>query len=104
MKQKIREKRKYCRDEFMDKVNNNCEKNIKAFWKFVNDSVKCSGKSRNESLIDCSGNSISSHAGKLKILKARYEKLGSQLNIKPFDDSWKEEASNSVKCYERLSL
>ena len=79
----------------MDNANNNYRKNIKAFWKFVNESVK-SSKNRIEALIDGSGNSFSSHAGKVKILKSHYEKLGSKLDTQSFDDSWKEEVSNSV--------
>ena len=35
LKQKIREKRKLCSEEFMTNVNSNYRKNIKAFWKFV---------------------------------------------------------------------
>ena len=103
LKQKIREKRKICGDDFMANVNNNYRKNIKAFWKFVNGSVK-SNKNRIESLIDGSGNSFYSHTGKLKILKAHYEKLGSELGTNSFDDSWKEEVSNSVKRFEAMSF
>ena len=44
-----------------------------------------------------SGNSVSSHEGKLNILKRYYEKLGSELHVEPFDDSCKEEVCNSVK-------
>ena len=80
----------------MVNVNNNYRKNIKAFWKFVNGSVK-SSQNRIESLIDGSGNSFSSHAGKVKILKAHYEKLSSELDTYPCDDSRKEEISSSVK-------
>ena len=103
LKQKIREKRKICREEFMANVNNNYRKNIKAFWKFVNGSVK-SSKNRIESLIDGSGNSFYSRAGKVKILEAHYEKLGSELGTHSFDDSWKEEVSNSVKLFEAMSF
>ena len=59
--------------------NANCRKNIKAFWKFVNGLVK-SSKEWVESLIDGNGISFSSHAGKVKILKSHYEKLGSELD------------------------
>ena len=55
----------------MDNVKNNYRKNIKAFWKFVNGSVK-SSKNRIEALTDGSGNSFSSRAGKVKILKSHY--------------------------------
>ena len=55
-------------------------------------------------MIDSSGNSSSSHAGKVKILKTHYEKLGSELHMKSFDDSWKEKVSNSVKLFEALSF
>ena len=75
----------------MAKVNNNYRKNIKTFWKFVNGSVKSSVKNRIETWTDHGGNSFSSHAGKIKILKSYYEKLGSVLDMKSFDDSWKEE-------------
>ena len=34
LKQKIRDKKKICRDELMDNVNSNYRKNMKAFWKF----------------------------------------------------------------------
>ena len=104
LKQKIREKRKICREQLMAKVNNNYRKNIKAFWKFVNGSIKSSVKNRIETLTDGSGNSFSSHAGKVKILKSHYEKLGSELDMKSFDDSWKEEVSNSVKLFETMSF
>ena len=63
-----------------------------------------SSKNRIESLIDGSGNSFYSHAGKVKILKAHYEKLGSELGTHSFDDSWKEEVSNSVKLFEAMSF
>ena len=55
-------------------------------------------------MTDGSGNSFSSHAGKVKILKLHYEKLGSELDMKSFDDSWKEEVSNSVKYFEMMSF
>ena len=61
----------------MANVNNNYRKNIKAFWKFINGSVK-SSKNRIEKLIGGSGNSFSSHAGKVRILKLQYEKLSSK--------------------------
>ena len=40
LEQKIREKRKICRQEVINNINSNCRKNIKAFWKFVNGSTK----------------------------------------------------------------
>ena len=104
LKQKIREKKKTCREELMAKVNSNYRKNIKAFWKFVNGSIKSSAKNKIETLTDDSGNSYSSHAGKVKILKSHYKKLGTELDVKSFDDSWKEEVSNSVKNFEALSF
>ena len=64
----------------MANVNSNYRKNIKDFWKFVNWSIKCS-KNRIETLIDASGNSFSSHAGKVKILEPHYEKIGSKSDI-----------------------
>ena len=104
LKEKIREKRKICREEFMANVNNNYRKNIKAFWKFVNGSIKSSAKNKIETLTDDRGSSFSSHAGKVKILKSHYRKLGTELDVKSFDDSWKEEVSNSVKDFEALSF
>ena len=58
LKQKIREK-KICRVELMDNVNSNYRKNIKAFWKFVNGSIKSNNKNKIETLTDDSGNSVS---------------------------------------------
>ena len=58
----------------MVNVTNNYSKNIQAFWKFVNGSIK-SSKNRIETSIDGSGNSFSSHAGKLKVSKSHYEKI-----------------------------
>ena len=55
----------------MDNVNSNYRKNIKAFWKFVNGSIKSSDKNKIETLTDDSGNGFSSHAGKVKILKSQ---------------------------------
>ena len=104
LKQRIREKKKVCREEFMANVNNNYRKNIKAFWKFVNGSIKSSVKNRIETLTDGRGNSFSSHTGKVKILKTHYEKLGSELDAKSFDDSWKEKVSNSIKHFESMSF
>ena len=52
----------------MANVNSNYRKNIKVFWKFVNRSVKFNSKNRLKTLTDGSGNSFSSHAGKVKIL------------------------------------
>ena len=60
LKQKIREKRKTCRAEFMDNVNSNYRKNIRAFWKFVNGLIKSTVTNRTETLIDGSGNRFSS--------------------------------------------
>ena len=88
----------------MNNVNSNYRKNIKAFWKFVNGSIKSSAKNRIETLTDDSGNSCSSHTGKVKILKSHYKKLGSELDVKSFDDSWKEEVSSSVKNFEAMSF
>ena len=55
-------------------------------------------------MTDDSGNSISSHTGKVKILKSHYKKLGTELNVKSFDESWKEEVSSSVKNFEAMSF
>ena len=88
----------------MANVNNNYRKNIKAFWEFVNGLVKSSAKNRIETLLDNSGNSVSSHSGKVKVLKSHYRKLGTELDAKSFDDSWKEEVSNSVKDFEDMSF
>ena len=88
----------------MNNVNSNYRKNIKAFWKFVNGSIKSSAKNRIETLTDDSGNSCSSHTGKVKILKSHYKKLGSELDVKSFDDSWKEEVSSSVKNFEAMHV
>ena len=66
-------------------------------------SVK-SSKNRIEPLIDGSGNSFSSHMGKVIILKAHYEKLGSELDTHSFNDSCKEEVSNSVKLFKTMSF
>ena len=65
----------------MDNVNSNYRKNIKAFWKFVNGSINSSAKNKIETLTDDSGNSFSSHAGKLKILKSHCRKLGTELDF-----------------------
>ena len=89
LKWKIREKRKICREEFMANVNNNYRNNIKPFWKFVNGSIKFNAKKKIEMLTDGSGNSFSSCAGKVNILKSHYMKLGSELDVQSFDDSWK---------------
>ena len=64
----------------MANVNKNSRKNVKAFWKFVNGSVK-SSKTRIESLNNKQWQQFSSHAGKVKILKSHYEKLGSELDM-----------------------
>ena len=42
--------------------------------------------------------------GKVKILKSYYEKLGSELDMKSFDDSWKDKVSKSVKVFETMSV
>ena len=78
-KQIIREKRKICTEEIMANVTNNYRTNIKAYWKFVNGSIKSSVKNRIETLADSNGNSFSSHAGKVKILRLHHEKLHSEL-------------------------
>ena len=48
----------------MAKVNN-YRKNINAFWKSANGSIKPSVKNRIEILTDSSGSSFSTHAGKV---------------------------------------
>ena len=90
----------------MAKVNNNYRKYIKPFWKSVNWSIKSSVRNRIKTLTDGSGNSFSNHAGKLKILKSHFEKLhvGSELHMKSFYDSWKEEVSNLVKLNDTMSF
>ena len=55
-----------------------------------------------ETLTDSSGNSFSSHAGRVKILESHYEKSGSELDMKSFDDSWKRKVSNSVNLFETM--
>ena len=88
----------------MDNVNSNYRKSIKAFWTFVNGSIKSSAKDTIEKLTYDGGNSVSSHAGKVIILKSHCMKLGTELDVKSFDDSWKEEVSNSVKDLETMSF
>ena len=66
--------------------------------------IKSSVDYRIETLTGGSGNSIFSHAGKVKILISHIEKLASELDMKSFDDSWKEEVSNSVKLFETMSF
>ena len=88
----------------MTNANSNYEKNIKAFWKFVNGSTKSSAKNRIETLTDDSGISCSSHTGKVKILKPHNKILGSELEVKSFDESWKKEVSSSVKNFEAMSF
>ena len=39
---------KLCREEFMANVNSNYRRNIKAFWKFVNGSIKSNAKNEIE--------------------------------------------------------
>ena len=60
----------------MDNVNSINRKNIKAFWKFINGSIKSSAKNKIETLTDDRFNSAFSLAGKVKILKSHYRKLG----------------------------
>ena len=55
-------------------------------------------------MTDDSGNSFSSHAGKVKILKSHSAKLGTELDVKSFDDSWKDDVSNLVKYFEARSF
>ena len=86
----------------MNNENSNYIKIIKAFWKLVNGSIKSSAKNRIETLTDDSGNSFPSHAGKVKILQSHYKKLGSELDVKSFIESWKEEVSRSVKNFEAM--
>ena len=57
-----------------------------------------------EKLTDSSGNSFCSHAGKVKILKLRYMKLGSELDVKSFHDGWNQEVSKPVKLFETMSF
>ena len=77
----------------MAKLNNNYRKNIKDFWKFVNGWIKSSVKNSFETLTDSSGNSFSSYGGRVKILKSHYEKLGSELVMKSFLDSWNSDSN-----------
>ena len=91
-KQKIKGK-KICREELMTNVNINYRKNIKAFWKFVNWSIKSRAKNKIKTLTDDSGNSFSSHTGKVKNLKSHYRKLGTELDVKSFNESWKDRGS-----------
>ena len=72
LKQKTRDKKDICREEVLNNVNTNYRMNIKAFWKFVNGSIKSSAKNRIETLTGDSGNSFSSHAGKVKILSVEH--------------------------------
>ena len=55
-------------------------------------------------MTDGSGNSFSSHAGKVQVLKLHYMKLGSELDVKSFNDSLKVEVANSVKLFETMSF
>ena len=48
--------------------------------------------------------SFCSHTGKVKILKSHYKNLGSELDVKSFNESWKEEVSSSVKDFEAMFL
>ena len=62
----------------MDNINRKYRKNVKAFWKFVNGSIKSSAKSRIGTLSDGSGSSVTSHTGKVKIVKSHCSRLGSE--------------------------
>ena len=53
--------------------------------------IKSCDKTKIETLNNDSGNSFSSHTGKIKIPKSHYKKLGTELDVKSFDDPWKEE-------------
>ena len=44
-------------------------------------SIKSSAKNKLETLIDDNGKSFSSHAGKIKVLKSYYRKLGTELDL-----------------------
>ena len=70
LNQTIREKMKICREGFVANASSNYRKNIKAFWKLVNGSIKSNAKNRIEALTDGSVNSFSTCAGKVKILKS----------------------------------
>ena len=59
--------------EVMNNLNSNNRKNIKAFWKFANESIKSSAKNKIETFTDDSGNSFYSHTGEVKILKSHYK-------------------------------
>ena len=71
----------------MTDVNKSYRKSIKALGKFVNGSINSTVKNRIETLIDGNGNSWSSRAGKVGILKLHYERLGSELDKESFNDS-----------------
>ena len=58
----------------MNNVNSNYAKNTKAFWKFVNGSIKSSAKNRIETLDDI-GNKFFSYTGRIEILKSHYKNL-----------------------------
>ena len=70
----------------MNIVNSNYRKNIKVLWKFLSGWINSSAKNRIETLTDNSGNSFSSHTGKVKILKSHQWKLGSEFDMKSFDE------------------
>ena len=78
-----------CREEVINNINSNYKKHIKTHWKFLIGqlSLHCSAKNRIETLTDDSGNSYSSHKGKVKILKTLHRNLGSELDVKSFDES-----------------
>ena len=67
LKEKIRDKRKNCKEEVMNNVKSTYRKNMNAFWKFVKRSIKSSAKIRIETLTDDSSNSFASHRGKVQI-------------------------------------
>ena len=51
-------------------------------------------------MTDGSGNSFSSLTGKVKIFKPHNKRVGSELDVKSFDESWTEEVSSLVKNFE----
>ena len=60
---------------------------------------------RIETLTHDSGNSCSSHTGKIKTFKSHYKNLDlNLLDVKSFDESWKEEVSSSVKNFQAMSF
>ena len=65
----MRDKKKICIEELKANVDNNYRKHTKAFWKFVNGSIKSSTKNKIETLTDHDGKSLYSHTVKIKILE-----------------------------------